>query len=73
MSELLQKIASCVEAGKVDKTSPFPPAMKGHDGADELTLQALEAGLSVEEILEHGLMSAMEKVGNDMRDGVKCS
>ena len=71
MSELLQKIASCVEAGKIDKTSPFPPAMKDQDGADELTLQALEAGLSVDEILEQGLMSAMERVGNDMRDGVK--
>ena len=71
MSELLQKLAACVEAGKIDKNSPYPPAMKGEDGADELAQQALQEGLSVEEILEQGLMSAMEKVGRDMRDNVK--
>lgn len=71
MSELLQKIADCVEAGKVDKNSPYPPAMKGQDGADELAQQALEEGFTVEEILEQGLMSAMAKVGRDMRDNIK--
>jgi methanogenic corrinoid protein MtbC1 len=71
MNELLQQIAACVEAGKIDKTSPFPPAMKDQDGADELAQQALEAGFTVDEILEQGLMPAMERVGRDMRDGVK--
>ncbi len=71
MSELLQRIAACVEAGKIDKNSPYPPAMKGEDGADELAAQALKEGHTVEEILEQGLMSAMEKVGRDMRDNIK--
>ena len=71
MSELLQKIADCVEAGKIDKNSPYPPAMKGEDGADELAKQALDAGHTVDEILQQGLMTAMEKVGRDMRDNIK--
>lgn len=71
MSELLQKLSACVEAGKINKNSPYPPAMKGEDGADELARQALDAGHTVEEILEQGLMSAMERVGRDMRDNIK--
>ena len=38
MNELLEKIAYCVEFGKINKVSPFPPDMKGQDGADELTI-----------------------------------
>lgn len=71
MSELLRKLSACVEAGKIDKNSPYPPAMKGEDGADELAQRALEEGHTVDEILEQGLMSAMERVGRDMRDNVK--
>lgn len=71
MSELLQKLSACVEAGKIDRNSPYPPAMKGEDGADELARQALEEGHTVEEILEQGLMSAMERVGRDMRENIK--
>ena len=70
MSDLLQDIAACVQAGKIDRNSPYPPAMKDQDGVDELTLKALEAGFSVDEILEKGMMAAMEIVGRDMRDGV---
>ena len=36
--ELLKKLAECVEQRKINKTSPFPPQMKGQDGVDELTL-----------------------------------
>lgn len=28
MSEILKKLAYCVEFGKIDKTSPYPPDMK---------------------------------------------
>ncbi|NLT52954.1 MAG: cobalamin-binding protein, partial [Ignavibacteria bacterium] len=42
MSELIEKIGICVERGKVNKTSPFPPDMKGLDGADEYTKLAVE-------------------------------
>jgi len=63
MEELLSKISHCVEFGKVNKTAPFPPDMKGQDGADELTKQAIEAGIKAEIILNQALVSAMEKVG----------
>jgi len=42
MEELLQQIAHCIEFGKTDKASPYPPDMKGLDGADELTKMALD-------------------------------
>ncbi len=70
MSEVLQKIAECIEAGKIDKDSPYPPTMAGQDGADELTRAALDAGCSADEILEQGLMAGMEKVGHAFRDNL---
>ena len=63
MSELLEKIAHCVEFGKVDKNAPYPPDMKGQDGADELTQQGLKEGLSADDILQKGLVVGMDKVG----------
>jgi methanogenic corrinoid protein MtbC1 len=62
-SELLLKILECVEFGKVNKDAPFPPNMRGQDGADELTKQALEQGVKPSEILNDALITAMEKVG----------
>ena len=70
MNELLREIAACVEAGKIDKASPYPPTMAGQEGADEITAKALAAGVTVEEILEHGLMAGMEKVGIAFRDNL---
>jgi 5-methyltetrahydrofolate--homocysteine methyltransferase len=61
--ELLQKIIECVEFGKVNKDTPFPPQLKGKDGADELTRLALEQGIKPSEILNDALIKAMEKVG----------
>jgi methanogenic corrinoid protein MtbC1 len=63
MTELLEKISSCVEYGKVDINSPYPPAMKGQEGAFELTRQALDAGINPGEILETALIPAMSRVG----------
>jgi methanogenic corrinoid protein MtbC1 len=63
MSEILEKITTCVEFGKVDKTSPFPPNLKGEDGADELTKQALEEGISADTILKEALVIGMDRVG----------
>ncbi|HUX94802.1 MAG TPA: corrinoid protein [Bacteroidales bacterium] len=64
MNETLEKIALCVEFGKINKVSPYPPNMKDQDGADELTKQALDAGVKPDEILENALVPAMEKVGD---------
>ncbi|HKL31018.1 MAG TPA: corrinoid protein [Tangfeifania sp.] len=68
MSELLSQIADCIEFGKINKAAPFPPNMKGQDGADELTRQALDEGVSAREILSEGLMPGMEKVGIKFRE-----
>ena len=63
MEELLSKIAHCVEFGKVDKVAPYPPDMKGQDGANELTKQALEAGIKADTILKQALVIGMDRVG----------
>ncbi len=42
MNELLLKLEECIERGKINLNSPFPPAMKGQVGADELTKEALD-------------------------------
>lgn len=68
MSEILNKLAECIEFGKINKAAPFPPNMKGQDGADELTAQALETGISPQDILSNGLMVGMEKVGIKFRE-----
>jgi 5-methyltetrahydrofolate--homocysteine methyltransferase len=63
MESIITRISECVEFGKVDKNSPFPPQFKGQIGAYELTSQALEEGVSPEAILSEALIPAMEKVG----------
>src|SRR5210317_219932 len=68
MSELLAKIADCIEFGKINKAAPFPPQMKGQDGADELTKQAIDEGVVAQDILTKGLMVGMEKVGIKFRE-----
>jgi methanogenic corrinoid protein MtbC1 len=62
-NEILQKLFECVEFGKVNKAATYPPNMRGQDGADELTRQALEAGIEPSEILNESLIKAMDKVG----------
>ena len=68
MSELLQKLANCIEFGKINKVSPYPPQMKGQDGADEITRQLIEEGAVAQEILTEGLMVGMQKVGVKFRE-----
>jgi len=68
MSELLSKIAECIEFGKINKAAPYPPNMKGQDGADELTKQALDEGVGAKKILQEGLMVGMGKVGVKFRE-----
>ncbi|MRR20088.1 cobalamin-binding protein [bacterium] len=63
MTELLEKISVCVEFGKIDIRSPYPPSMKDQEGAFELTKNALEQGISPGEILEEALIPAMSRVG----------
>ena len=68
MEQLFQQIAHCVEFGKINNASPYPPDMKGQDGADELTAKALQAGASASDILSNSLIVGMEKVGIKFRE-----
>jgi len=63
MSNLLELISECVENGKVNLASPYPPQMKGQPGADELTHQALSEGITPDDILNKALVPAMDRVG----------
>lgn len=63
MSNIIEQIAYCVEFGKIDKNSPYPPNMRGEEGADELTKQAIDQGVDPDEILNKGMVVGMDKVG----------
>ena len=63
MENTLERIAFCVEVGKINAKTPYPPAMKGEDGADELTQKALEQGYSPNDILTKGLIVGMNNIG----------
>lgn len=67
MEDILNKIANCVEFGKIDLNSPYPPEMKGKEGASELTKKALDSGISAKDVLEKGLIVGMEKIGIKFR------
>lgn len=62
-SELLNQIATCVERGKINASSPYPPDMKGQDGADELTKKAIDEGVDPNDVLQKALVVGMEKIG----------
>jgi methanogenic corrinoid protein MtbC1 len=68
MNELLIKLAECVEFGKINSASPYPPQMKGQEGADEITRRALEEGVNPQDILSNGLMPGMERIGVKFRE-----
>ncbi|MBN1518410.1 cobalamin-dependent protein [Candidatus Sumerlaeota bacterium] len=68
MDQVLGQIAVCVERGKINMASPFPPDLAGQNGAEELTQSALDAGLSAEEILNQGLIVGMQKIGEKFRN-----
>jgi methanogenic corrinoid protein MtbC1 len=68
MEELLTKLSECIEFGKINMASPYPPQMKGQDGADEITRMALEQGVNPQDILSKGLMPGMERIGVKFRE-----
>jgi methanogenic corrinoid protein MtbC1 len=68
MNDLLQKLSNCIEFGKINKAAPFPPQMKGEDGADEITQQLINDGMDPQRILTEGLMPGMERVGIKFRE-----
>jgi methanogenic corrinoid protein MtbC1 len=62
MSELVEKIAACIERGKVNRAATYPPDMKGKEGADELAGNGLAAGEAPETILQ-GCVLGMQRIG----------
>jgi 5-methyltetrahydrofolate--homocysteine methyltransferase len=62
--EILEQLKECVIKGKVDLNAPYPPNMKGQNGADELTKNALDLGVSPELLLNQSLIPAMDVVGS---------
>lgn len=69
MNEIIEKLTTCIEFGKINQKSPFPPSMRGEVGADELTKLALEEGIKPTEILEQGLIPGMNAVGLKFSQG----
>ncbi len=68
MNELINKIGTCIERGKVNKISPYPKDMIGQEGADEYAKQALDASISPDEILKacnDGMQRIGEKFGRN--------
>lgn len=67
MDNILKRIAFCVERGKVNAESRYPPELRGQDGADELTRKALDESITPKKILTSGLISGMQKVGEKFK------
>lgn len=63
MDTILEKLFECVEFGKINLASNFPPQMKGLPGADEYTKEALDKGITPNDIMNSALIPAMNKVG----------
>jgi len=70
MEDLLNQIANCIEKGKSDLNSPFPPEMKGLEGAYELTRKALESNIHPEVILKKAFMVGMTNIGEKFEKGI---
>ncbi len=62
MKDILGKLSICVEKGKINKASPFPPDMAGQEGAEELTQIAINEKIHAKEILS-SLSLGMERIG----------
>jgi 5-methyltetrahydrofolate--homocysteine methyltransferase len=67
MQEFVERIAMCVSRGKVNRAAPYPPDMKGQDGADELAADAVKNGIPPGVLLE-GCMLGMDKIGKEFSE-----
>jgi methanogenic corrinoid protein MtbC1 len=67
MQDYVEKIASCIAKGKVNKMAPFPPDMKDQDGADEIATEALKNGVHPDSLLE-GCMKGMDIIGKEFSE-----
>ncbi|MFA6334875.1 MAG: corrinoid protein [Bacteroidales bacterium] len=63
MNSFIERISLSIQKGKIDIKSPYPPDMRGEQGADELTREALDNGVSANDILNKAMIPAMGVVG----------
>ncbi len=68
-NELLDRLSKCVEMGKVNLAAPYPPALRGQPGADELCREAIAAGIAPQEILSRGMIAGMARIGERFSQG----
>jgi 5-methyltetrahydrofolate--homocysteine methyltransferase len=63
MADTLEQIATCIERGKVNASSPYPPDMKEQEGADELVRKAIDDGIPPNDILQKAMIVGMGAIG----------
>jgi len=67
--DLLGRIARSVERGKVDRSAAYPAEEVGQNGVVEWTAQALAAGCPPTQVLDHGLIRGMSRIGEKFAAG----
>ena len=67
MNDILEKLSICVENGKIDRKTPYPPQLKDQDGADELTARALREEIPPGDILYKACIPGMNRIGERFR------
>jgi 5-methyltetrahydrofolate--homocysteine methyltransferase len=69
MNEILNQLSLCIEKGRVNQDSNYPPNMKGMPGAVEITRQALDNGIPAQDVLNQGFLPGMKVVGDKFKAG----
>ena len=69
MQELFDKLALAIERGKVNIDSPYPPDLKGQEGASEITEKLLNMDIPADDVLNKGLMVGMKRIGDKFGAG----
>lgn len=67
MKNTLDKLSFCIERGKINKASPFPPNMLKQEGAEEWTQLAIKENIAASDIL-NALTLGMENIGIKFRE-----
>lgn len=65
---ILEQIADNIICGHVNANANYPPDRKGKPGVEELVKDALNQGISVQEILNKGLIAGMSVVGEKFKN-----
>lgn len=69
MIDKLERLAICIERGKINSQSKIPPDLIGQDGVEEILNQLIQLKIPPKKIIEDGLLKGMSVVGNRFRDG----